>query len=93
MPAGVPGVRSAVAWLIALTSIGMHAPVYFLVGDRNPLHRLVEKLRVWVDTCKQDIVWDLVRGGDHDKEDRALDRKKVLAVLDWLSDHVRTPAK
>lgn len=34
-------------------------------------------------------MWDLVRGGDHDKEDRALDRRKALAILDWLADHAR----
>ena len=64
-------------------------PASFLVGDRNPLHTLVKDLRTWFDDCKQDILCDLVHGGDHDKEDRALDRKKALAILDWLSDHER----
>lgn len=68
-------------------------PAYFLVGDRNPLHALVKDLRAWFDGCHQDVVWDLVRGGDHDKEDRALDRKKALAILDWLADHARAPAR
>jgi hypothetical protein len=35
-------------------------------------------------------VWDLVRGGDHDKEDRSLDRKKALAILDWLDERPRS---
>jgi poly(3-hydroxybutyrate) depolymerase len=65
-------------------------PAYFLVGDRNPLHSLVQDLRTWFDDCKQQFVWDLVSGGDHDKEDRALDRKKALAILDWLAAHRRT---
>jgi hypothetical protein len=37
-------------------------------------------------------VWDLVRGGDHDKEDRALDLRKALAILDWLADGSRSYA-
>jgi poly(3-hydroxybutyrate) depolymerase len=68
-------------------------PAYFLVGDKNPLHALMKDLRAWFDGCHEDIVWDLVRGGDHDKEDRALDRKKALAILDWLAERPRTPAK
>jgi poly(3-hydroxybutyrate) depolymerase len=64
-------------------------PAYFLVGDRNPLHSLVKDLRSWFDDCQQQLVWDLVSGGDHDKENRALDRKKALAILDWLADHPR----
>jgi len=38
---------------------------------------------------RQDIVWDLVNGGDHDKEERSLTRKKALAILDWLAEHPR----
>lgn len=67
-------------------------PAYFLVGDRNPLHERVLDLRAWFDGCREDIVWDLVRGGDHDKEDRALDRKKALAILDWLAERPRVNA-
>lgn len=61
-------------------------PVYFLVGDRNPLHYLMKRLRGWFNHCQADIEWDLVRGADHDGEDRALDRKKALAILDWLAE-------
>lgn len=57
---------------------------YFLVGDANPLHHLAVSLRDYFTTCKQSVVWDLVAKGDHDKEDRALDRKKVATILDWL---------
>jgi hypothetical protein len=46
-------------------------------------------LRAWFDGCKQDVTWDLVRGGDHDKEDRALDKKRAIAILDWLDAHHR----
>ena len=62
-------------------------PAYFLVGDNNPLHYLMKDLRAYFDRCKQDVVWDLVRGGDHDMEDRALDRAKATAILDWLDAH------
>jgi poly(3-hydroxybutyrate) depolymerase len=68
-------------------------PAYFLVGDQNPLHYLMKNLRGWFDACHELIVWDLVRGGDHDKEDRALDRKKSLAILDWLAERRRVIAK
>ena len=64
-------------------------PAYFLAGDRNPFHVRVKDLRGWVEDCRQDIAWDLVRGGDHDREDRALDRRKALAILDWLAGRAR----
>ncbi len=66
-------------------------PAYFLVGDKNPLHRLAVELRGWFDGCKQDVVWDLVTGGDHDKEDRALDKHRAAAILAWLRTHHRGP--
>lgn len=59
-------------------------PAYFLVGDANPLHHLAIDARRWFERCKQPIVWDLIPKGDHDREDRALDRKKAAAILDWL---------
>jgi predicted esterase len=58
-------------------------PAYFLVGDKNPLHYLTKGLREYFDTCKQDVVWDLVKGGDHAREDQALTGKKARAILDW----------
>jgi len=61
-------------------------PVYFLVGDQNPLHRHAQELRSWFDGCKQAVVWDLVKGGDHGKEDAALDGKRAQQILEWL-DH------
>jgi len=64
-------------------------PSYFLVGDRNPLHRLAVDLRDYLDGCKQKVVWDLVKRGDHAREDRALDRAKAGAILDWLAAHPR----
>jgi poly(3-hydroxybutyrate) depolymerase len=64
-------------------------PAYFLVGNRNPLHELAIESRGYFDRCNQDVVWDLVRDGDHDREDRALDGKKASAILDWLTSHSR----
>jgi poly(3-hydroxybutyrate) depolymerase len=65
---------------------------YFLVGDRNPLHGLAKDLRTYLDGCKQHVTWDLVAGADHDKEDRALDKKKALTILDWAASRARTSA-
>jgi poly(3-hydroxybutyrate) depolymerase len=60
-------------------------PAYFLVGDKNPLHELMKDLRAYFDRCHQDVTGDLVKGGDHDKEDRALDVAKATAILDWFA--------
>jgi len=62
-------------------------PAYFLVGDRNPLHRLAVDLRDYFVDCKQDVTWDLVAGGDHGKEEDALSRKKADVILDWMAAH------
>jgi len=91
--------RHAQAWEATIAALVFHGgghqpseaecvgrlPAYFLVGDRNPLHELMKDLRAYFDRCGQDVAWDLVRGGDHDKEERALDRAKALAILDWLA--------
>ena len=66
-------------------------PAYFLTGDKNPLHHHAVELRAWFDGCKQDVVWELVSGGDHDREDRALDARRAGAILDWLAAHARGP--
>ncbi len=65
-------------------------PAYFLVGDKNPLHYLMVDLHDYFAACEKDTVWDLVRGGDHEREARALDGKKALVILDWLAAHART---
>jgi predicted esterase len=61
------------------------SPVYFLVGDRNPLHHLVVRLRDHVAGCQQTFTWDLVKGADHGKEEAALSAKKASAILAWLT--------
>ncbi len=68
-------------------------PGYFLVGDRNPLHRLAEDLRAYFEACKHEVHWDLVRGGGHDREAGALDLRKASAILDWLHARPLTPTK
>ncbi|MEO7092704.1 MAG: PHB depolymerase family esterase [Polyangiales bacterium] len=65
-------------------------PAYFLVGDANPLHRGAVDLRAWFDGCQHDVAWDLVKRGDHDKEERALTTAKAIAILDWLAARPRT---
>jgi hypothetical protein len=60
------------------------APVYFLVGDANPLHLLAKNLRAYYDTCKHDVTWNVLRGADHAGEWRALASHRG-AILDWLS--------
>jgi len=50
---------------------------------------LMKDLRAYFDRCKQDVAWDLVAGGDHDREERALDREKADLILDWMAAHAR----
>lgn len=66
------------------TCVDHGRPVYFLVGDHNPLHRLAKQLRDYFETCKHEVMWDLVPGADHAREDAALTSKKAAAILDWL---------
>jgi len=62
-------------------------PVYFLVGDKNPLHRLAVALRDHFTGCKRDVTWDLVKGGDHAREEAALTPAKAGVILDWVPAH------
>lgn len=64
-------------------------PAYFLVGDANPLHSLARELRDHFVQCRQDVQWQLIPGADHRAEDRALDGKRALAILDWLAARPR----
>jgi predicted esterase len=61
----------------------VRAPVYFLVGNANPLHYLAEGLRDYYTSCGNDVTWTLLRGADHDGERRALTAHRE-AILDWL---------
>lgn len=66
-----------------------HLPSYFLVGDRNPAHPAVKRLRSYLEGCGQEVSWDLVEGADHGDEDEALDARKARKILDWLAEHRR----
>jgi poly(3-hydroxybutyrate) depolymerase len=60
------------------------ASVYFLVGDRNPLHALTAGLRDHYVQCGSDVAWDLLRGAEHGGEWQALGSHGI-AILDWLA--------
>jgi len=64
-------------------------PAYFFVGDKNPLHHLAVALRAYFDRCERDVMWDVVEGADHAKEEAALTAKKAGAILDWLGERRR----
>lgn len=67
-------------------------PAYFLVGDRNPAHAAAKRLRSYLETCGEEIRWDLVAKGDHRQEDQALDRRKAAKILAWLAARPRRGA-
>ncbi len=58
-------------------------PVFFLVGDKNPLHHLAQGLRGHYQRCGQPVRWDLVAGADHAAEWRALPQH-IDALVDAL---------
>lgn len=59
-------------------------PVYFLVGDQNPLHHLAKELRGYFETCGHDVTWDLLPHAGHAGELAALDLAKASTILDLL---------
>ena len=65
-------------------------PAYFLVGDENPGHGGAKRLRAYFDACGQEVVWDLLPGANHAKEDAALTEAKARHILDWLAGHRRS---
>jgi poly(3-hydroxybutyrate) depolymerase len=67
-------------------------PAYFLVGDRNPAHPAVKRLRSYLEHCGEEIRWDLVAKGDHAAEDQALDHRKAARILAWLQARPRLGA-
>ena len=60
------------------------ASVYFLVGDKNPLHALSVRLRKYYEQCGNAVTWDLVQGAAHPAEFAAL-ATHGGALLDWLA--------
>lgn len=96
------GMRST-AWSQTFAAIVIHGggmrpsddacgpvPMYFLVGDKNPLHHLAVGLRQYAEGCNAETRWDLVRGAAHAGEARALTTKKAQTVLEWLRAHAIT---
>lgn len=61
------------------------APVYFLVGDKNPLHHLAIALRDYFTGCKREVTWDVIRGADHLHEEAALTPARANVILDWIA--------
>jgi poly(3-hydroxybutyrate) depolymerase len=60
-------------------------PAYFLVGDKNPAHGSSKRLRAYLESCDQEVRWDLLRGATHPKEDAALTPHKADQILAWLA--------
>jgi hypothetical protein len=58
-------------------------PVFFLVGDNNPLHALAVRLRDHHERCSDDVTWRLVPGADHAAEWKALATDGARAT-EWL---------
>ena len=58
-------------------------PVFFLVGDKNPLHHLAQGLRQHYGRCQQSVHWDLLAGADHGGEWRGL-AGHIDGILDAL---------
>lgn len=66
-------------------------PAYFLVGDENPAHGGMKRLRAYFESCGDDVRWDLLRGANHQREDAALTPEKADEILGWLAE--RTSAR
>ena len=67
-------------------------PAYFLVGDQNPAHDSVVRLRTYLEECGQRVKWDLLPDADHPREDAALTPTKAAEILRWLANHRRIDA-
>jgi predicted esterase len=72
------------------TCAAVPAAIYFLGGDRNPLHALTESLHeYYATTCPHpDLTWTVLAGADHPGERKALGKYRE-PLLDWLSSHAR----
>lgn len=67
-------------------------PAYFLVGDKNPGHGAVKRLRAYFEQCEQEVQWDLLPGANHAREDDALTVDKAREILRWLAGRRRVEA-
>ncbi len=59
-------------------------PVYFFVGDKNQYHSTAVLIRDFLIDCRARVKWDLLKGGDHGDENKALDPVKAGQILDWF---------
>jgi poly(3-hydroxybutyrate) depolymerase len=66
-------------------------PAYFLVGDANPAHGGMKRLRAYFEDCGQEVRWDLLRGANHEREDTALTPQKANEILSWLAARTSAP--
>lgn len=71
-------------------AVAPSAPVYFLVGDKNPLHHLALRLRQHHERCTEPVTWNLVAGADHSGEWTALESQGG-AILAWLASKRMPP--
>jgi predicted esterase len=62
-------------------------PVYFLAGNRNPLHALAVSARDAFLACGSEVEWALLPGKDHGGELAALDTRRTGQILAWLEAH------
>jgi MYXO-CTERM domain-containing protein len=62
------------------------APVYYLMGDRNPLFASAVATRDFFKGCGHEVEWRLLPGADHGGELRAYSRpEQAASLLAWLS--------
>jgi predicted esterase len=59
-------------------------PVFFVVGDGNPLHHLARSLRDHYAACGHEVRWSLLPRADHAGEWRGLDAHGQ-AIATWLA--------
>lgn len=85
-----------VVWLALAFAPTGHEPVPLLVvlhGDREHARDAAarwrtatdRRLRGYFDNCRAEVVWDLIEGADHGREEAALTARKAGAILDWLA--------
>jgi poly(3-hydroxybutyrate) depolymerase len=58
-------------------------PVYFLVGDANPLHHLAVGLRRHHERCGDEVSWNVTPHADHAAEWKLLDQRGGT-IIEWL---------
>ena len=59
-------------------------PIYYSIGEKNPLRALAEASYQELKKCAHEVSWHVVRGADHAAEWESLQQGGVRAVLDFL---------